>query len=206
MFKIMQLHRLHMKLSRRLSFLIAGTILFCGAPLRAQQPPTSAAVQDSLRKLTQRLSPAQQEVLKRIQESGMSREQMRERLRAAGYDPTLADQYYDALAQRDSTAGAVRTSRITRPLPRPSGNFVEALRRIGILAAGDSLPPDPIERDSLVQRKRVQPESREPQIFGRELFAATTQFEATTAGPVDPDYRFGPGDEITLLVTGDVEA
>jgi polysaccharide biosynthesis/export protein len=175
------------------------------APLLGQdRPPT--ANQDSLRKLTQRLTPAQQEILRRIQESGMSKAQMKERLRAAGYDPNLVDQYYDLMSP-DTTAAAARTSRITQPLPRPSGNLVEALRRVGILAVGDSLPSDSIPRDSLAQRRRRDdPESRVPQIFGRELFAASTQFEAVVSGPVDPDYRFGPGDEITLLVTGDVEA
>jgi polysaccharide biosynthesis/export protein len=207
----MQRQKLNKHLSGGVIFLAVGLITLCAtaSPLRAQQPTRpSAAAQDSIRKLTQQLTPAQQEVLKRIHESGLSREQMRDRLRAAGYDPMLADRYYDVLAEDTTAAGATRSStRLTRPLPRATGNFVEALRRIGILAVGDTLPSDRITRDSLVQRRRAeQPTVTEPQVFGRELFAATTQFEAITAGPVDPDYRFGPGDEITLLVTGDVEA
>ena len=194
--------------SRGPLYLIALLVAVATTPLSAQQqrPPTTKEAQDSVRKLMQRLTPAQQEILMRIQESGMSKDQMKARLRAAGYDPNLVDQYYDLL-NRDTTAVGGRTSRITQPLPRPSGNLIEALRRVGILAVGDSLPADSIAADSLAQRTRRDTlELRRPQVFGRELFAASTQFEPVVAGPVDPDYRFGPGDEITLLVTGDVEA
>jgi hypothetical protein len=44
-------------------------------------------------------------------------------------------------------------------------------------------------------------------IFGLDLFRGrTTQFDANLAGPVDANYRLGPGDRLVLLVTGDVEA
>ena len=177
-------------------------------PAMAQQRP--AELPDSTRAKLERLSPAQQELLRRIRQSGLTREQMRQRLRAAGYDPALADRYYDELVPADTTVGPSRRTRITQPLPQPSGNFVEALRRIGVLAIGDSLPTEkPVDKDSLLhaQRRKAEPrKSTDTQVFGRDLFAATTQFEAITAGPVDADYRFGPGDELTLLVTGDVEA
>jgi len=43
-------------------------------------------------------------------------------------------------------------------------------------------------------------------IFGRDLFTrATSQFQAVNAGPVDPSYRLGPGDQILLVLTGDVD-
>jgi protein involved in polysaccharide export with SLBB domain len=199
-----------MKLSSLLNASAVALLAFTvpvGSALAQQRPPANA---DSVRAVVERLSPAQQEILRRIRESGLSREQMRQRLRAAGYDPALADRYFDELAPVDTTTVSNRHSRITQPLPQPSGNFVEALRRIGILALGDSLPVERrLDKDSLLTAQRRNPEPRrstDTQVFGRDLFAATTQFEAVTAGPVDPDYRFGPGDELTLLVTGDVEA
>ena len=44
-------------------------------------------------------------------------------------------------------------------------------------------------------------------IFGQEMFTErTTQFAPNLAGPVDDNYRLGPGDELVLILTGDVEA
>ena len=44
-------------------------------------------------------------------------------------------------------------------------------------------------------------------IFGRDLFSGgTTQFDANVSGPVDANYRLGPGDRLVLILTGDVEA
>lgn len=43
-------------------------------------------------------------------------------------------------------------------------------------------------------------------IFGLDVFrSGTTQFDPNTTGPVDAGYRFGPGDRIVLVLTGDVE-
>ncbi|HEU4720890.1 MAG TPA: SLBB domain-containing protein [Gemmatimonadaceae bacterium] len=44
-------------------------------------------------------------------------------------------------------------------------------------------------------------------IFGLDVFrGSTTQFEPNLAGPVDANYRLGPGDRLVLILTGDVEA
>jgi polysaccharide export outer membrane protein len=43
-------------------------------------------------------------------------------------------------------------------------------------------------------------------IFGLDVFrSATSQFEPAIAGPVDANYRLGPGDRLVLILTGDVE-
>lgn len=43
-------------------------------------------------------------------------------------------------------------------------------------------------------------------IFGLEFFRRqTSQFAANQSGPVDPGYRLGPGDNLVLVLTGDVE-
>lgn len=45
-----------------------------------------------------------------------------------------------------------------------------------------------------------------PVVFGLDMFQRpTTLFEANLAGPVDEDYRLGPGDQLVLILTGDVE-
>jgi polysaccharide biosynthesis/export protein len=45
------------------------------------------------------------------------------------------------------------------------------------------------------------------QVFGLDVFrGATSQFQPNVAGPVDANYRLGPGDRLVLILTGDVEA
>jgi protein involved in polysaccharide export with SLBB domain len=44
-------------------------------------------------------------------------------------------------------------------------------------------------------------------IFGLDVFRGTTsQFDPNVSGPVDANYRLGPGDRLVLILTGDVEA
>ncbi|HLM18635.1 MAG TPA: SLBB domain-containing protein, partial [Acidimicrobiia bacterium] len=44
-------------------------------------------------------------------------------------------------------------------------------------------------------------------IFGEDIFrGATSMFEPNLSGPVDANYRLGPGDRLVLILTGDVEA
>jgi polysaccharide biosynthesis/export protein len=44
-------------------------------------------------------------------------------------------------------------------------------------------------------------------VFGLEVFRnQSTQFDPNVAGPVDANYRLGPGDRLVLILTGDVEA
>lgn len=44
-------------------------------------------------------------------------------------------------------------------------------------------------------------------IFGLDVFEnATSQFDPNAGGPVDANYRIGPGDRLVLVLTGDVEA
>ena len=43
-------------------------------------------------------------------------------------------------------------------------------------------------------------------IFGLDLFSSgTSQFDPNVAGPVDGSYKLGPGDQLVLLLTGEVE-
>jgi polysaccharide export outer membrane protein len=182
--------------------LAAFLSLHAVVPVSAQDTIPRALQQ----RMGQRLAPA--EILRRLRESGLTREQVRERLRQAGYDPTLADRYFDQLERGDTANAATTSNRLVQPVPLPSGSLIAGLRRIGVLLPGDSIVTDSLQAraDSARARRRPVRDSLNPQIFGRELFSATTtQFQPMLQGPVDPDYRLGPGDEITLVVTGDVE-
>ncbi len=175
----------------------AGTV-------RAQQPTPEQA-----RELLRNRPDLVRSLRERIGASGLTPDQIRARLRAAGYPETMLDDYL-------SGADTTRTVRPT------SGTF-EALRLLGIastedldslqltagfpdsLAAGDSIYLDSLGRDSLLpdslRRRRA-----ELTIFGLNVFRVrTSQFEPSLAGPVDAGYRLGPGDVLVLILAGDVE-
>jgi GT2 family glycosyltransferase/glycosyltransferase involved in cell wall biosynthesis len=104
-------------------------------------PPRAAATAGSARgtgghgaarrRLEQQLGRlvTQAELVERLRQSGMTRAQARARLRQAGYDPALADQYFDVLERGGEPQ---RASRRTRRLRRSSGSaspFRPARRR-----------------------------------------------------------------------------
>jgi polysaccharide export outer membrane protein len=178
----------------------------------AQQLPTADQAREAL--LNQ---PALVEQLrKKLQESGLTPDQVRSRLRAAGYPETMLDEY---LTGADTTKAV-----------RPNPHTLEAVRSLGVLseAEADSLQlqdstlvvSDSLQRvldslkfvradsaraDSLADSLSVL-QGRGLKLFGLETFRRTsTRFQAVQAGPVDENYRLGPGDVLVLILTGDVE-
>ena len=163
---------------------------FNGEVVAGQQVPPAGALGD-LRNLSR------SEIARRIQQSGLSEAQIRDRLRQAGYDPALADRYFD----REGAEGLQETS-------PEDGEFLSVLQAIGISLApqSDSLftGRDTVEtpRESL----SIEADSAELRVFGIDVFRQrTTQFNSSFSGPVGPSYPLGPGDEIFLVLTGDVE-
>ncbi len=125
-------------------------------------------------------------IRQRIQESGLTPQQVRERLRAAGYPSTMLDQYLP-----DAPEG---------PAPAPAATQLAALRALGLPfeLAEDMLGVD----TGFVVRPAVPPS----RVFGVDaLRRTTTQFFPLLSGPVPSDYRLGPGDVLVLILTGDVE-
>lgn len=145
----------------------------------------------------------ERELVERIREMGITREQARARLQQMGYDPALADRYFDRADQNQ-----------TGPDTPVNAQISEAMHAIGVtLRPGrmDSLqsrmPFDSLSTlagDSLLVADTVATDSLK--VFGLDVFRRfTTQFEPVTTGPVDPGYRLGPGDQIAVVLTGDVE-
>lgn len=148
-------------------------------------------------------------VAQRIRDSGMTPDQIRARLQSAGYSPDLLDSYMGSSA--DTTQ-------------RPGNDILRGMSALGLAQTvpGDTLSPayqadttrnprDTASRDSMaidttgarLPRGAAAPRLR---LFGLDVFRrATTQFTPVTSGPVDPDYRLGPGDELVLILTGNVE-
>jgi protein involved in polysaccharide export with SLBB domain len=113
-----------------------------------------------------------------------------------GMDLSIADAYFDRL---DGSA--------VGPLDQ-SADFLQALAVLGAFNDPSGLLPSDTmsaQRDSLARTLGAIPDSVLT-VFGRSIFGGvTTEFQPEVTGPVDPDYQLGPGDQLQLILTGDVE-
>ena len=166
-------------------------VSFLPLPLKAQTP-----AQQEIQRLTGQQVP-EEEILSRLSASGLSRAQVRAQLTSMGIDPSIADAYFDRLAG------------VTNDPLDQNADFLQALAQMGVLNEvggvdlGDAI--DLARRDSLALSVEGIPES-EITVFGRSVFGGTTaEFQPVVTGPVDPDYPLGSGDQLQLILTGDVE-
>ncbi len=133
-------------------------------------------------------------VRSRIQSSGLTPDQVRQRLQAAGYPGSLLDSYLPG-APADTAAAA------------PDDNVMKAVNFLGFV---DSTEAAAARRGASEVAKITAPppapEKPEPKIFGLDVFRrSTSQFQPDLAGPVDPSYKVGPRDVLALILTGGVE-
>jgi polysaccharide export outer membrane protein len=192
-----------------------------GVPrLSAQIPQVSPGQQlptpDQARQALQNQPQLVEQLRRRLLDSGLTPDQVRARLRAAGYPENLLDDY---LMGAD-------TSRTVRPGP----HTLDAVRSLGILSeqetdslrtqdstlvVSDSMQrvldslsfarADSARADSLADSLAVL-RGGALKLFGLETFRRTsTRFQAVQSGPVDENYQLGPGDVLVLILTGDVE-
>jgi polysaccharide biosynthesis/export protein len=164
-----------------------------GLPTNGGQLPSPAVAEQLLRSRPDLVVQLRQ----RIGASGLSREQVRARLRAAGYPENFLDPY---LAGADTTQ-----------IVKPGSDVVEAVRVLGIVGGEDvdSLLvltdsaqhlADSLRADSLSDTASAL------RIFGMSVFRRSSSlFNPALSGPVDPNYRLGPGDGLVLILSGDVE-
>ena len=211
------------KLARACTALIPIMLVLAGASAGAQQIPSPAQAQQMLS------NPA---MLARLQQmmaqSGMTPDQIREKLREQGYPDSLLDQYLPGGTGLDSTAV-------------PSADVFAAVRALGIAGldtlALDSLGATAMQRrrvreradsafldtlqhavldDTTAEAIRILLRKRREQvstvvdsgfdIFGLDLFQnKSSQGDINATAAADPNYRFGPGDQLVLFLTGDVE-
>jgi protein involved in polysaccharide export with SLBB domain len=177
-------------------------------------PPGVRPSPEQAREILQTRPDLVEQLRARIQESGLTPDQIRARLRAEGYPENLLDPY---LAGFDTTRAVT-----------PSPGTLDAVRSLGILSAeavdtlarADSLRVlddsvrrvvdsltfarlDSMRLDSLADSATVR--GGRLKLFGIEVFRrASTRFQAVQTGPVDENYRMGPGDVLVLILTGDV--
>jgi polysaccharide biosynthesis/export protein len=134
------------------------------------------------------------QIRNRIAGSGMTPEQVRARLQASGYPPNLLDAYLGGEQPGGAAAGGI------------SMDQVAAIQAIGLPPISVSLTSIPVDTGFVrALRASAQPESASL-VFGVDAFRrTTTQFLPLLSGPVPADYRLGPGDQLVLILTGDVE-
>lgn len=192
----------------RLRRVACATLLLFGAPasVSAQVPqrPSQAQAEQLLRTRPDLLERLRSEIVR----SGMTPAQVRARLRAEGYSENLLDAYL----------GSGTTTRPTTLEP----DVLDAVRALGIIDDEDA---DSLYAASGLKRVTARDRLREraaidslaprdstlsvesERIFGLDLFdAASSQFRPNAEGPIDEGYRLGPGDELVLILTGEVEA
>src|SRR6266550_3198632 len=159
---------------------ILCVLLVAITPGIAAQQPTATQVQQALQ-----TQPGLADVVRsRIAQSGMTPDQIRARLTASGYPATLLDSYL-------STGGAAPTA--------PSSQELAAIQALGLPAVAQEL----ISPDTGIVRAAGGAAS---DVFGVDVFRrTTTQFLPLLAGPVPADYKLGPGDNLVLILTGEVE-
>jgi polysaccharide biosynthesis/export protein len=196
---------------------LVSALLMLAVRLPAQVPTSGQQLPspDQAQELLQNPQVIEQ-LRQRLEQSGLTPDQVRSRLRAAGYPENLLDDY---LQGADTTRPALfgpRTLDAAKALGVLSQSQVDSLATVDSLGAmSDSLRAvlDSVQRlradsaraDSLADSVAVL-RGAGLKIFGIETFRrATTRFQPSQAGPVDENYRLGPGDVLVLILTGDVE-
>ena len=192
------------------------------APLSAQVPsgqlpngqqlPSPQEAEELLR-----TQPALVEQLRqRLEQSGLTPDQVRARLRAAGYPDSMLDQYLPGADTTQAATVGPRTLEAVQALGVLSAREADSLHQTDSLRVmSDSVQhlidslrlvrADSLRADSLSDSLRVLQRGGLKR-FGLETFRrASTRFQPNQAGPVDENYRLGPGDGLVLILTGDVE-
>jgi protein involved in polysaccharide export with SLBB domain len=161
---------------------------------RTSPAQTSSQVQ---RKLEQ-TGHTKPEVQDRIRASGLTPDQVRQALQERGLSPGSLDQYMPGGTSGKPTQPATSqppSDALTTPVEQPKDG----------VSPRPELLPENLPAFTKEIAKRV-PAAALVLPFGYEIFHYTpTTFEPLAAGPVDPDYPIGPGDEVVIQVWGDNE-
>jgi polysaccharide biosynthesis/export protein len=176
-----------------------------------------------------------QQLRQRIMTSGMTPDQVRARLRAEGYPESLLDAYLPGSSATAADAGTPSPQVFSAIAALGISDSADvAMLRCSIdgepATVPDTLPNGTIDttftrtrQESARQAMRIRCLAQEDSvirgmrkskadidsgfvIFGLDFFRErTTQFNPNQAGPVDASYVIHPGDELVLVLTGDVE-
>ncbi|MES2179203.1 MAG: SLBB domain-containing protein [Gemmatimonadota bacterium] len=200
----------------RRSLFVAASLL-PGSVAVAQLPttkPTAAQAQTLLQTRPDLVAQLRQ----RFATAGMTKEQVHARLRAEGYPEDMLDAYLpgitgNAAEPTDDVFRAVRALGIADAeeiAVLQGANAGQGVRssgdaRAGVAAVSDTLRSARSATDSAAIVRSANDSGFT--VFGLDIFrGSTTQFDPNVNGPIDDNYRLGPGDKLVLILTGDVEA
>jgi len=183
------------------------------------QTPTTRPTPEQAQILLQTRPDLVERLRQQMMSSGMSPEQIRARLRAEGYPENMLDAYMSG-ATGDAPAPSSMVFRAVQDLGIADTTELLGMGRLSDMPPGGrpdtsvlsmtvtQLRYDTLRgpaRDSVI--RLITNRDSGFVIFGLDLFRQrTTQFQPNLAGPVDANYRLGPGDRLVLILTGDVEA
>jgi protein involved in polysaccharide export with SLBB domain len=171
-------------------FVVVGLLGLPSAAAGQTQLPSPSQAQQMLQQNPQLADLLRQ----RLQQSGMTADQVRARLRAAGYPDSLLNAYLGSPAgQTAPTPGVTELTALQALGIAPVAWPGQVLRMdTGTVVGGPPIPPESLAAGNYV--------------FGVDVFRRSrTQFLPLLAGPVPPDYQLGAGDQLVLILTGDVE-
>src|SRR5215472_15967373 len=165
--------------------LVSGTVAGARGAV-AQNPPISQQQAQQILQQAQSSPSLADQLRQRIQASGLTPDQIRARLVASGYPSTYLDAYL--------TPAAAGQGSLT-----PGADQLAAMEALGLPAFGAPVLPT----DTGLLLRGLRPTSR---VFGVDAFRrSTTQILPLLSGPVPPDYHLGAGDQLVLILTGEVE-
>ncbi|MEP6687580.1 MAG: SLBB domain-containing protein [Gemmatimonadales bacterium] len=196
---------------------LTATLVVLASSLAAQIPsgqqlPSPDQAQQILRNQPQLVD----QLRRRLEQSGLTPDQVRSRLRAAGYPENMLDDYVQGADTSKQAQYTPRTLDAVRALGVLSESEADSLRIVdstgamsdslrAVLDSIRQLRADSARADSLADSVAVL-RGAGLKLFGVETFRrATSRFQPSQAGPVDENYRLGPGDVLVLILTGDVE-
>jgi protein involved in polysaccharide export with SLBB domain len=185
----------------RCATVVSALLALSAADATAQARPTP----EQASALLQARPELVQQLRQRLMSSGMSPEQVRARLKAEGYPENLLDAYMGGLSSGGGGTGnatdAISAMRALGIVDSTDVDDLEALARgrMGAARPRPAIDPEASRKDSTLSDTSAV-------IFGLSMFReATSRFNPNLYGPVDAGYRVGPGDELVLILTGDVE-
>jgi protein involved in polysaccharide export with SLBB domain len=203
---------------------MAGAVFLSAPALSAQQTPTQRPTAEQARALLQARPELVQQLRQRLVTSGMTRDQIHARLRAEGYPEDLLDAYLpgSAMAPGAPTSDlfaavqelGIADSADVSVLQMLQSDTLPPYVRDSLLRLGDTLSRADSTGRFVPRRMVVRADVQDSiarldsgfNIFGFEMFrSGANRIEASVLGPVDDNYRLGPGDRLVLILTGDVE-
>ncbi|MEX2526754.1 MAG: SLBB domain-containing protein [Gemmatimonadota bacterium] len=142
-----------------------------------------------------RMSAQEGEVLRRLQSSGYTADEIRQLMRRQGVSGGMGESYLQAMEGYGD--------------PSPMDDPTALLRAIEMDRFYRDQVPEASDRSWSEERRDFRDTPEEdlgPRPFGSHLFQrAVSEFESRLAGPPPLGYRIAPGDELLLVLTGDVE-